>query len=152
MVDGVKMEIKGLKELSDAMRKLPVNVARNGLRRAVSSGAKVIQIEARSRAPVDTGEMRRDIMIKRERSTKGEMSAEYSVFVRSGKKSRLAGKKRGVARDSFYWRFIEFGTKHMGKQPFMRPAFEAKKEVAANTIKKTLAEAIEKAATTLSRK
>ena len=58
--------LTGFKELSAALRSLGPKVARNGLRRAVSAGAAVIRDDARSRARVATGEMKRDIMIKRQ--------------------------------------------------------------------------------------
>lgn len=139
--------LTGFKELSAALRELGPKVARNGLRRAVSAGAAVIRDDARERAPVATGEMRRDIMIKRERDTKGgdTFGAKYSVFVRSGKKSRLAGKGRNVQKDSYYWKFVEFGTSKMAARPFLRPAFAAKREAAVDAIGKTLGDAIETA-------
>ena len=139
--------LTGFKELSAALRSLGPKVARNGLRRAVSAGAAVIRDDARSRARVATGEMKRDIMIKRERDVKGgdTFGAKYSVFVRSGKKSRLAGKGRDVQKDSFYWKFQEFGTSKMAARPFLRPAFAAKREAAVEAIGKVLGEAIENA-------
>ncbi|HJV73167.1 MAG TPA: HK97-gp10 family putative phage morphogenesis protein [Noviherbaspirillum sp.] len=151
MVDDL-MHLSGFRELAAAMRELPERVARNTLRRATSSAAAIIRNEARAKAPVDTGEMRRDIQIKRERDTKGEMSAKYSVFVRSGKKSRLSGKSRDVQKDSYYWRFVEFGTAKMAAQPFMRPAFETKKEAAVAQIGAALDAGIQKAARELAKK
>lgn len=145
-------QLIGFKELAAAMRELGPRIARNTLRRSVSSAAAIIRNEAREKSPVDTGEMKKDIMIKRERDTKGEMSARYAVFVRSGKKSRLAGKKRDVNRDSFYWRFVEFGTSKMSAKPFLRPAFEAQKENAVKRIGESLDEGIQKAARELSKK
>ncbi len=145
------MKLSGFKELASALRELGPRVARNTLRRAVSAGAARVRDTAKVYAPVDTGEMRRDIMIKRERDTKGEMSAKYSVFVRSGKKSRLSGKGRNVDKDSWYWRLVEFGTSKMAAQPFMRPAFESEKEDAVKDIGKALDEGIQKAAKELSK-
>jgi HK97 gp10 family phage protein len=144
MADGLKLT--GFKELADALRELGPRVARNSLRRAVSAGAAEIRNDAKARAPVDTGEMRKDIMIKRERDTKGEMAATYSVFVRSGKKSRLAGKSRDVQKDSYYWKFVEFGTSKMAAKPFLRPAFESRKEEAVKVIGEKLDEGVQKAA------
>jgi len=146
------MKLTGFKELAAALRELGPRIARNTLRRSVSSAAVVIRNEARAKAPVDTGEMKKDIMIKRERDSKDQMSARYSVFVRSGKKSRLAGKKRDVNRDSFYWRFVEFGTSKMAAKPFLRPAFEAQKENAVKRIGESLDEGIQKAARELAKK
>ena len=133
--------IAGLSDLAAALRELPLRIGRNVLRRAVSSAAAVIRDEARQRAPVLTGEMKRDIQIKRER-VRTDVIALYSVFVRAGKKSRLAGKGRNVDKDSYYWRFVEFGTSKMAAHPFMRPAFETKKMAAVEAIKASLTEGI----------
>lgn len=144
--------LQGFKELADALRELGPRVARNGLRAATSAGAAIIRNDARSRAPVDTGEMKKDIQMKRERDTKGEMSAKYSVFVRSGKKSRLSGKARNIQKDSYYWKFQEFGTSKAPAQPFMRPAYDANKEAAVGKIGEVLNERIQKAARELARR
>ena len=135
--------ITGLADLEKRLQDFPDKLARNVLRKAMASGAAVIRDEARRLAPKDTGEMARDIMIKRAKQTKGSNGFEYQVFVRTGKKSRLAGKKRNVSRDSFYWRFQEFGTSKMPAHPFMRPAFDAKKEAAVEAIRDRLAAEIE---------
>jgi HK97 gp10 family phage protein len=132
------LKVDGLRELQDKLRNLAPNIARNGLRAAVAAGAALIRNEARQKAPKDTGEMARDIMIKRERDST-TYRALYSVFVRTGKKSRLGGKGRNVAKDSYYWRFVEFGTAKMAAKPFMRPAFESQKEKAVDAIRDKLA-------------
>ena len=145
--------LTGFKELAAALLELPKRVAKNGLRAAVGAGAGVIRKEARVRAPKDTGEMAKDILIKRERDTSGgdTFTARYSVFVLSGKKSRLKGQKRNVQRDSYYWRFVELGTSKMAAQPFMRPAYEGKKEEAVKVIGEKLDQRIQAAARELHR-
>lgn len=136
--------LTGFKELANSLRQLGPRVAKNRLRRAVSAGAAVIRNEAKQIAPVDTGEMRRDIQIKRERDSRsGDLIVRYSVFVRTGGKSRLSGRGRNVDKNSFYWRFVEFGTSKMAAKPFMRPAYESKKEDAVDTIGTNLREGIE---------
>ena len=144
--------LTGFKELAKALRELGPRVAKNALRRSVASGAAVIRNEAKARAPVDTGEMKKDIQIKRLRETRGEMSVKYIVFVRSGKKSRMSGKARNVSKDSFYWRFQEFGTSKMAAHPFMRPALAAKRAAAVDAIKEKLTEGVHKAAAELGRR
>lgn len=152
MADSVQ-GLTGFKELAAALRELGPRVAKNTLRRAVSAGATIIKTDARTRAPVDTGEMRKDILVKRERDGRGDnLAVTYSVFVRSGKKSRLAGRARNVQRDSFYWRFVEFGTSKMAARPFMRSAFAAQKEEAVKVIGEKLDEGIQKAAKELAGK
>jgi HK97 gp10 family phage protein len=142
------MNLTGFKELADKLKELPKNVAKNGLRAAVSAGAAVVRNEARNLAPVDTGEMKRDIQMKRERDQRGttDLVASYSVFVRSGKKSRIAGRARNIDKDSFYWRYVEMGTAKMPAQPFMRPAFDTKREEAVDRIGEKLNERIQQEA------
>jgi HK97 gp10 family phage protein len=141
--------LTGFKELAAALKELGPRVGRKHLRGSVAKGATIVRTEARNLAPVDTGEMRKDIQVKRERSP--DNVASYSVFVRSGKKSRLAGRARNVDRDSFYWKFVEFGTAKMAARPFMRPAFEAKKEEAVDAIGAELDKRIQAEATDLGR-
>ncbi|QXE85968.1 HK97 gp10 family phage protein [Geomonas nitrogeniifigens] len=135
------IEIKGLAELEKRLQALPDKLAKNVLTRALRAGAAVFRDEAKRIAPKDTGEMARDIMLKKPRKGNG---LEYQVYVRSGKKSRMAGKKRNVDRDSFYWRFVEFGTAKMAAKPFMRPAFEAKRQEAIEKVRESLAANIDK--------
>ena len=135
--------VTGLRELADALRELPLRVARSSLRGAVSSAAALVRDKAREIAPKLTGEMARDIQIKRARTSGNELlRARYDVFVRAGKKSRLSGKARGVDKDSYYWRFVEFGTSKMAARPFMRPAFETTKSAAVEQIKEYLKDRI----------
>lgn len=146
MVDTVRIRTEGFAELAERLKQLGPRVAKNTLRRAVSSGAAVVRNEARARAPVDTGEMRKDIQQKREKDARGEFMARYSVFVRSGKKSRLSGRARDIQKDSFYWKFIELGTSKYPATPFLAPALDTKKEEALKTIGEKLDEGIQKAA------
>ena len=44
--------ISGLKELQEALKQLPQNIARNVLRGAVSAGAALVRDEAKRNAPV----------------------------------------------------------------------------------------------------
>ncbi len=137
----------GFKELAARLKALGPRAAKNTLRRAVAAAAAEIKKEAKNLAPVDTGEMKKDIQVKRERDQKdGPLAATYSVFVRTGKKSRASGKARNVDKDSWYWRQQEFGNSKMPAQPFMRPAFESKKEDAVRIIAEKLDEGIQKAA------
>jgi HK97 gp10 family phage protein len=137
----VTLKIEGLDKLNAALKEFPENIARNVLRGGVSSAAAVIRNEARRLAPKESGEMAKDIMLKRERSSTNYV-ANYSVFVRSGKKSRLSGKRRDVDKDSYYWRFVEFGTCKMAAKPFMRPAFDAMAREAVETLKNYIADRI----------
>lgn len=120
------VQITGLRELDAALKELAWPAARRALRKGMRRGANVIRDEARARAPVDTGHLKRSITT-RERSDEG---ADMRFAVE-------------VPRGAFYGRFLEYGTSKMAAKPFLRPAAEAKTEEAVSTMRDALADAIE---------
>jgi HK97 gp10 family phage protein len=128
-------QIKGLKELYEALQTLPVKLERNVMRSALRAGMKVIMEEAKSNVPARTGALRDSFKIST-RLRKGTVTAKVSV-----------GNEK-----AFYGRFVEFGTaahviaaKNKGQlmffaggfyrsvshpgakaRPFMRPALDNK--------------------------
>lgn len=145
--------IKGLSELSAALKELPNRIARNALRRSVARGAVVIRDEAKTRAPVSTtppapgdplpGTLKRSIVIKHDKDRSILTSQTYVVAVRHGKKYRNQGKRGNLSQDAWYWRFLEFGTRKMAARPFLRPALESRRREAVDAIKQRLSERIE---------
>lgn len=150
------VRIEGLAELNRALRELPQRIANRGLRTAVYAGAKVIRDEARHRAPKaaqslgikqpPAGTLKRSVIMKHIRELSGGGRQTFYVLVRQGKKYRNQGKRGNLSQDAWYWRFVEFGTVKMSARPFLRPAFDMKKNDALTAIKTRLAERIEQAA------
>lgn len=154
------VHIEGLDQLRKNLRALPEQLQKKALGDAVAKGAHVIKTEAAARAPVLAtqtpyripGVLRR--MIRSTRGIRRDSEASAFVLVRKQTRKALAKFKqrtRGQARavnpqDAWYWRFLEFGTSKMAARPFLRPAFDTKKEDAARTIKDALREGIEAAA------
>lgn len=155
-------KIEGLAELGKALRELPVRVARNGLRVSVYAGAKVVRDEARARAPKaqqslgpnqpPPGTLKRSVIMKHIPELSSSTRQTFFVTVRHGKKYRKQGKKGNLSQDAWYWRFVEFGTRKMRAQPFLRPALEAKRREAGQAMRDRLSERIELEARKLSRK
>ena len=156
----ISVKVTGLKELQDALAKLPLEIQKRPLRSAVSAGAKVIVDEAKRLAPQgETGNLRKALYRYRSRSQSAPGKETFLVGVRKGKKDyadtaknrRLnrVGKKYTVEGEAYYWRFLEFGTSKMAAKPFLRPAFESRKNNALEVIQKKLADAIEKTANKL---
>lgn len=137
--------IAGLKELQAALKELPDRIAKNVLRGSVSAGAAVIRKETVNRAPVYSGDvskghpppgtLKRAIYQKQISELSSKLTQVFYVGVRKGKKFRVQGKKGDKSQDAYYAKFVEFGTSKMTARPFMRPAFEAKKEAAVDAIK-----------------
>jgi HK97 gp10 family phage protein len=148
-------DVKGLRELGEALKSFGSILGKKYLGRATSSAAAVFRDGARSLAPVKTGTLRENIAIFKH-TTDGN-TAHYTVGVRPirltarSKKvlrvlKRATGSRSAIAGDPFYWRFIEFGTSKMAARPFMRPAFESRKGAALETFRKTLADGVQAAA------
>jgi HK97 gp10 family phage protein len=153
----MKLEIKGLAELSRRLKALPPEIAgKNGgpLRKAIGRAAVVIQNEAKKRVPVDTGVLKDNIVAARNRKS-AQGTEGYYVEVR--RKSRRFGNTRRNRQkgrvgqsytydgQAYYGMMVELGTQHMRAQPFLRPAFEAKKEEAATVFRMELSKAIDAA-------
>lgn len=149
--DYATIEIKGLKELNDALKQLPDRIAKNVLRGATGAGAAIIRGEMRARAPVYTGDvqqghpapgtLKRAVYMKQIREKSSDTQQTFYVGVRHGKDRQSVGKKQANL-DAFYFSWVEFGTSKMPARPYMRPAFEAQKTAAAEAVKAYLAKRI----------
>ena len=134
------MEVLGLKELELRLSELPEKLKTRVLAQSLQSGAQLIRAQARENAPVSVaphilksyasamfktfkskrmgvwllpGNLRRNIKVKRDLSGTRGHAITYEVFAKN--------------KDAWYWKFIEFGTRKMSAQPFMRNAFETQK-------------------------
>jgi len=124
MGDTIEIKVDGLKELEQDLLELPDRIADRVLQSALTSAALPIVTEARTKVPLahaayrlygggkaDPGWLRDRIVRKKVKG--GGNSAEVIVTIKD-------------RRQSYFWKFIEFGTSKMAAHPFMRPAFEAK--------------------------
>lgn len=119
------VQIKGLAELDRALQELAWPAARRALRKGMRKGANVVRDEARAKAPVRTGNLKRRIRTRERREENGDLRFAIEV-----------------PRSAFYGRFLEYGTSKMAAKPFLRPAAEAKTEEAVTAMRDALQEAI----------
>ena len=105
-------QLEGFKELDSALKKLPGFVAQKLLDKATRSGATVVRREARKIVLKKTGNVRKNIGVRRKRGSRIPTSVTYSI---------------GWLSDGFYGRFLELGTRYVPAKPHLRPAFEANK-------------------------
>lgn len=160
MANVVNFEVHGLKELNARMVALQKEFGGNNVpagkwvMRALHDGARVIRDEAKRLAPVlrvldprrTPGELRGSIV---EHASRTEYGTVY-VRVRTrgyifadgldSSKNKKSSSRRGNPN---YWWLVEYGTSKAPAQPFLRPAFEAKKGAALNEIRKSLARGLD---------
>lgn len=132
------IKLQGADKLFRQLRSLDRKVARKAMSRAMRAGAKIINAEAKARAPVRSGLLKKSI---KTRMAKKRKRGEIKFNVGTSKGS-YQGK-------TFYGAFVEFGwkvgseklgddRKQVEPKPFLRPAFDAKKHEAAQTITSVL--------------
>lgn len=155
MGNKVTVQLEGLRELDNILRALPVEIKRSKIiYRALHDGARLMAAEAKRRAPLlqDPREKRRERGAIRSGITQQasrDRDFEVNIRVRNrgyifapGPDTRRNPKSSQRAGNPNYWWLVEFGTSKMSAQPFMRPAFEAKKVAAATEIKASLGRGI----------
>lgn len=151
----LRVQFKGLSEISRAMRELPKRIDRKILNDGLLAGANIIRDEARQLAPVlkepdprwRPGALQRAIQSAKIAASRTQYAGEVIVRVRklSGRQvaafNRRQAKRKRVKQgwdrkpnpaDAFYWFFVEFGAAGRPAQPFLRPAFERRKQQAVN--------------------
>ena len=148
-----EVKIHGLDDVRRALKRLPKEIRKREVQKALRPGAKVIQAMAKQLAPTGEGFLRK-IHGNEWLHFKGTLA--NSIVIRAEKKRFLLDTARlrvGVLSSSrdinigaWYWRFVEFGTSKMTAKPFLVPAFERTKYVADKLIKKALLQGVERQA------
>lgn len=145
---GVRMKVEGLTDLKKRVEALTADMRKKVLGPACAAGALVVVKEAKKTTAFkdQSGDLR--AAIKQRRSYR-ESKQDYEVRqvgVFKNKTGRYANNKRNVrlgragqayAEDppEFYWKFLEFGTvRDPAGKPFLRKAFHASKQRAADAI------------------
>jgi len=159
----VTMEIKGLQEVDRMLSELPKAVGKRVLTKALMAGGEEIARVARTRAPVLTGNLRESVNVtsvkpKDHNAGRAAFGAGLQAGLSRGQASQLAATANRAAGYDFAEVFVgtpsnavpawpqELGTINHSAQPFLRPAFEATKARAAQTIAFEIFYEIERAA------
>lgn len=145
-------QLRGFDSLAAKLREIPKALRRRVLRNALAAGGRIVRDEARRLAPVlqpggavrnrTPGLVRNQLSVRT--SKRARQAGDVGVFINvrpaQGAKFRtrvtravglkirqrtlVRASERGAnsARDPFYWKFLEFGTKKMRARSFLRPA------------------------------
>ena len=112
--------------LSDLERMIPADTDVDA---ALAEGAEVIAREMRQLAPVKSGKLKNAIKVGKARNG------------RNGRQVTVGIHRRDFSGDEYYPAYVEYG--HGGPRPapphpFIRPAFDLKKDEAWNTVKQAV--------------
>ena len=110
---------KELKKLLKSMKKLPVNVQKNVVNGSTRAAATVVKKEMITRVPYETGTLEEAINIKKAKSPKN--ISKYNV----GIKKIVMRNGKGAKDTRQYAYYLEYGTKKMAAQSFIRPSLHA---------------------------
>jgi len=142
------MKVEGFKELDEALTELVNTVGvsqatgKNLARRVLTRAAEPVASAAASSAPVASGTLRTSITVGTQLSPRQRKSSPkvspVEVYVGAGPLPQA--------------HMQEFGTAHNAPQPFMRPAWDANKGTAIETIKSGLWSEIKRVAARAARK
>ncbi|AOR64861.1 HK97-gp10 family putative phage morphogenesis protein [Pectobacterium wasabiae] len=141
------LDFSGLSEIAKDLEKLSRAENNKVLRDATRAGADVLKEEVIDRAPVNTGKMRKNVVVVTQKSRrKGEISSGVHIRGVNPNTGNSDNKmKASNPRNAFYWRFVEMGTVNMPAHPFVRPAFDVKQELAAQAAIQRMSTAIDEA-------
>lgn len=159
----VTVKVEGFKELEAALMELSRATAKGVARKVLMKAGEPIAAMARALAPVDESHggshMADSITVSTKASNADAGRAAFGQTLRDGgsRSDAVAAAReanRGKGRQVVVYvgpgrhpQAItqEFGTKHHGAQPFMRPAWEAQKNRALEIVKDEMAAAVAKA-------
>lgn len=149
-----EVNIQGLDGLLDRLKALPKEIsgkAGGPVKKSLVAGAKLIADESKmtlqaaiNRPNVDgiisraTGFLKSSIQVKRASNPPRGVAEKVSVRVKRGKTADGTSVTK-------YGKALEFGTVKQVATPWLRPAFESKKEAALNVIVSALRDAVAKA-------
>lgn len=148
-----RLQVEGLTELADALDLLPTSTERSLIRSVLLEAAEPIQQQAQAAAPRRPDDAPPEYFHEAG-ERKLRRPGTLKVLVQEGTKltrnqARLA-RKAGKSYVEVYvgtrdpvGRLEEFGTGHSPPHPFLRPAWDANKEAALETVAARLAEKIE---------
>ncbi|OHV13010.1 HK97-gp10 family putative phage morphogenesis protein [Kushneria phosphatilytica] len=127
MADSIQFEIEGVNALAEKLQGLPQDMRKKGGRFALRKAANLVRERVKDSArrlddPETANNIADNVVVrwdgKHFRQT-GDL--KFRVGVLGGAKSRQKN-QQNPGGDTYYWRFLEFGTENMRAQPFLRPA------------------------------
>lgn len=152
MVDTVRIQVDGLRELGDRFADLAAQMQKSVARSVTNAGAQVIKKQAIINAPVskaphryyakkgapaeevDPGNLKKNVVVVQRRHT--DYTSEHDVTVRKGKKAQGNPYLEGF--------LAEYGSVKESPKPWLRPALDQEKSAAIAAMKAKLEDSLTK--------
>ncbi|HDR8974127.1 hypothetical protein KDX05_09315 [Burkholderia vietnamiensis] len=131
MTRGKSYSVDNPEALANEIAALDQTFSESTLRRAAAAGVTVIKNEIAVRAPRESGDLAAGLTVAydQEDSVTGFIATYIATFV--GDTKPTGPNKKKVSRRALAG-WLENGTSRMAAKPFIRPAFEAMKQRAAD--------------------
>lgn len=143
-------QITGLKKLQSRAKKLDANLRQRVYSKAVREAAKASVLdEIRAKVPVRTGALKGSIVVRANNKPSRYLFG-VKIAPRGDYASQRTAKRRGVGAEyhpdwvARYYRFQELGTKYHAAKPFLKPGLQASAPEFLNSLRRELAEGIER--------
>lgn len=114
MADGITIKVEGLKELNNILEQVPTRFRKRAVINSLKAGARLVQKDARRRAPRGrTGNLRRAIIVRNSKINNGRRGRGLlGIYLGLRNFSRV---KAGTNRNAYYARFVNDGYNVKGK-------------------------------------
>lgn len=158
MADSLGGEIQGLEEVLGKLKTLKDETRGKTTRFALRKAANLVRDAAKANAerlddPRTSTNIAANIKVgieKKRYRQDGELKMRVGVAGGAKGFAAAVGEMRGKGKgnpggDTYYWRFLEFGTSKMAARPFMRPALESNTGEATSEFVKHFDKAITRA-------
>lgn len=137
MAQAFDISLLGDKVLAYQFKQLPIVIQRKLLRQSFRAALRPVLAMARSLAPQMTGAMARTLRLRAMKRRRGRLG----MLIMAAPRAVL-----GIAADAkgYYPVHVEIGAKKRGvpAQPFLRPAFDAQREIMVQTLARGIEEAM----------
>lgn len=121
------VDIRGQRETIRALETLSSKLQRKAISKSSRISGKILMEAAKRYAPVDTGTLKKSIKV---RALKRNRRGDVGVVVGTS--------QREFVGDLFYGAMVEYGTSKMEAKPYMRPAYEEKKDEIVSTYQREI--------------
>lgn len=145
------VNVNGLDELKAKISSINYETERKGGRFAARRAANVVRDQVKSEAarlddPETAENISKNVMaVFSPRTFKQTGDIKFRVGIRGGARQNKRKSSNAPGGDTFYWRFLEFGTAHIAATPFMRPAITKSAQRATDEFIKQFNKAIDRA-------